>query len=335
MSARRIDRRQALAAWVGIVAAARLAAAPVPKTDPNASWVGKTVMPKRYALATNIELKNPDGPVFGPPATLDAASYEVKDEKGTQVEVLHSTGFTCRVEKADLVLLAEAPEYFTKMLGADGNDRFALVSRGWAFHLLEKPAKAVKDLDEFLRLAPAGMPAPPDTPLRWEGLVNRGLVFAETGGYEKALKDLDEAVKDWPNVGIAWVNRGYTHELMGKYAEALEDYTRGAEAAGAALLAANNRAWLLATCPDQTLRDGKTAVEHARKVCEVTENREGMYLDTLAAAYAEAGRFEDAVKAQEKALGFKGFAARYGEDAQKRLQLYKDKKPFRTEPVKK
>ena len=60
-----------------------------------------------------------------------------------------------------------------------------------------------------------------------------------------------------------------------------------------------------------------------------------MYLDTLAAAYAEAGKFDEAVKAQEKALEDKSYVRRYGEGGLKRLQLYKDKKPFRMEPVKK
>jgi hypothetical protein len=63
------------------------------------------------------------------------------------------------------------------------------------------------------------------------------------------------------------------------------------------------------------------------------------YLDTLAAAFAEAGRFADAVKtqekAQEKALEDKSYVIRFGHDGHKRLQLYKDNKPFRTEPVKK
>jgi hypothetical protein len=59
-----------------------------------------------------------------------------------------------------------------------------------------------------------------------------------------------------------------------------------------------------------------------------------MFLDTLAAAHAEAGDFAAAVKAQEKALEDAGFARKSGEDAQKRLQLYKDKKPYRTKPLK-
>ena len=128
---------------------------------------------------------------------------------------------------------------------------------------------------------------------------------------------------------MARVNRGYTFELMGEYEKALGDYKSAPR-----LLALNNLAWLRATCPKDSFRDADEAVVNAKRVCDITKDREGMYLDTLAAAYAEAGRFDDAVKAQEKALTDKSFANRHGDEAQKRLKLYQGRKPFRAEPVK-
>ncbi len=73
--------------------------------------------------------------------------------------------------------------------------------------------------------------------------------------------------------------------------------------------ALNGWAWLLATCPDEKFRAGRKAVELARQACVQTDWQSGGVLDTLAAAYAEAGQFTDAVRTQEQALADKNFAA--------------------------
>ena len=65
--------------------------------------------------------------------------------------------------------------------------------------------------------------------------------------------------------------------------------------------ALNNLAWLLAAHPSDALRNGAEAVRLAERACELSEHREPVMLGTLAAAYAEAGRFGDAVKTAEKA----------------------------------
>lgn len=63
----------------------------------------------------------------------------------------------------------------------------------------------------------------------------------------------------------------------------------------------NNLAWLLATCPDAAVRNGSEAVEHAEKACQLTHYQTTVVVGTLAAAYAEAGRFEDAIRTAQKA----------------------------------
>jgi tetratricopeptide (TPR) repeat protein len=330
-----VSRREALA--VGVSAAAGLLggsalAAPVPKADDNKSWVGKTVLPKKPdPFATDKPA--PEGDPGDPAAVvraLQGAAWEVKAEKGTRVEVIED-GTAYWVEKELLVPLADAVDFYTKALKENDKDAYAYNFRGWAKYLLGKSDEAVKDFDEFLNLIPMGAGVL-NTVHRRVGLSNRGLVLAEMGKFDAALKDLDEAVKLGHVLGQ--VNRGWAYELKGEYKKAADDYAAVLNLRPADALALNNMAWLRATCPDKDFRDGKEAVKLAKQVCELTKHREGGYLDTLAAAHAEAGDFAAAVKAQELALEDKGYARKYGDDAQQRLQLYKDKKPYRTAPLK-
>ena len=91
----------------------------------------------------------------------------------------------------------------------------------------------------------------------------------------------------------------------------------------------NNLAWLLATSPDDALRDGKRAVELAKQACDVTDWEEAHIISTLAAAHAEAGDFEAARTYSRQAVE-KG-----GDDEEIRLQLeaelasYREEKPWR------
>ena len=326
-----ISRRAALAAGLSAAAALTAGAAPVPKNDPK-SWVGKTVLPKKSDPVGVVD--SPVDPELGPVrAALRSASWEVKAEKDGRVLLLDS-GRAYWVEKELLVPLDEAVAFYTAALKAEEKDVYAYNFRGWAHYLLGKPDAAVKDYDEFLK----SFPAPPDggfpSNLRLIGLSNRGLILAEAGKFTAALDDLNEAVR--ADHQPALLNRGWAYELKGEYKKALDDYELLLllERAPDDPLALNNLSWLKATCPDATVRDGKKAVEAAKKACDRTGNREGMFLDTLAAAHAEAGDFKAAVTAQEKALEDPGYARKYGPDAQKRLQLYKDKKPYRSEPLK-
>ena len=95
-------------------------------------------------------------------------------------------------------------------------------------------------------------------------------------------------------------------------------------------VALNNLAWLRATCAQPELRDGREAVQLAERACELSRRRNPSFLGTLAAAYAEAGRFNEAVKtiqeAQSKArtTGAKEVQA----IQQQMLELFRAGRPF-------
>jgi hypothetical protein len=91
----------------------------------------------------------------------------------------------------------------------------------------------------------------------------------------------------------------------------------------------SRRAWQLATAPDGQTRNGALAVRLAEQTCEATDYQRAEYLDTLAAAYAEAGRFDDAVGAARKAQMSVPEASAEAAAIRARLEGYLRHQPFR------
>jgi len=90
-------------------------------------------------------------------------------------------------------------------------------------------------------------------------------------------------------------------------------------------------AWILATHPDARLRDSAQALQLATRAFELSPPNDAAALDTLAAAYAEAGRFDDAIKSAQRAaeLAQADGPKQLLGDIQARLLLYRAGKPYR------
>jgi hypothetical protein len=95
----------------------------------------------------------------------------------------------------------------------------------------------------------------------------------------------------------------------------------------------NLLAWIEATCPDPSLRDGKEAISAATKACDLTTWKEWSWIDTLAAAYAESGDFQRAIQFQEQALRTGNPPESDQNAMQDRLALYKQSQPYREKPL--
>lgn len=93
--------------------------------------------------------------------------------------------------------------------------------------------------------------------------------------------------------------------------------------------ALNALAWMSATSPAADVRDGTEAVQYATQACTLTDWAQPAYIDTLAAAYAEAGDFTSAVKWQKKAMDLLKGPASSRTDYESRLRLYESGKPYR------
>lgn len=164
---------------------------------------------------------------------------------------------------------------------------------------------------------------------------NLGFTFALQGQWQQATNHYIHALRSDPknpdvhfNMGIAQLHLGHpsnaldhftrtlrehpSHPLADRYlADALSAVGRARDAAGhyrAALKLnpdqpepLNNLAWILATHPDEKLRDGKEAVRLAERACQLTHSARPLMLGTLAAAYAETGQFTNAVETARRA----------------------------------
>jgi tetratricopeptide (TPR) repeat protein len=198
----------------------------------------------------------------------------------------------------------------------------AYFSRGIAWSGKGEYDKAIKDFNDAIRLNPK------------HSMVNyrRGAVWTMKGEYDKAIKDFDEAIRLNPkNVNIYKI-RSIAWSAKREYGKAIEDCNEAIRLDPKDLIAHNNLAFILASCPEARCRNGAMAVKHATKACELSGWQYEDCVDTLAAAYAETGNYDEAIKRQQQAIQL---APKDKKDNYKaKLELYKQGKPFREKPKK-
>ena len=155
-------------------------------------------------------------------------------------------------------------------------------------------------------------------------LLNLGRLDEAAAHYKKILEIKPGYVGARNNLGAALMQAGRTKEAMDEYRKALETQPNNGDAL-------NNLAWALATCAQSSLRDGTSAVTLAQKAVQLSGGENPLLLRTLAAAYAETGRYAGAAATARDALQL---AARQKNDAlaatlQKELELYQMDTPVR------
>jgi len=149
---------------------------------------------------------------------------------------------------------------------------------------------------------------------------------------EEALADAQTAVTLKPESGEAYAFRGRLRLTRREFTEARADFERVLQLAREPRTAAlNEMAWFYATYPENAARDGKRAVELAKKACDLTQWNDARILDTLAAAYAETGDFSEAVKWQTQALSLPEALAEDRSGMKQRLGLYQKHQAYRQE----
>jgi len=160
---------------------------------------------------------------------------------------------------------------------------------------------------------------------------NRGNVLFAKGQIDDAIADWEKALLLQPNDADAHTSLGNALLRKGSINEAIAHYETALALAPEDPHSRNNLAWLLATSSDDKIRDGAKAVEFAQQAVAITGGREPQFFRTLAAAYAESGRFSESIATAQQAAMIANMQgkARLADNLKRDLLLYRASLPLR------
>jgi tetratricopeptide (TPR) repeat protein len=166
-------------------------------------------------------------------------------------------------------------------------------------------------------------------PKLWPALYVRAQIFRKEGKYELAIQDCNDALRLYPGFVEAALLRASINVRLGKYAEALKEFNylvaiRPRSVTLARVL--SDRAWFQATCPNASFRNGQQAVKDAKAACSIMAWKDEDMIDTLAAAYAETGDFDSAVRYAAQALAVKGISPQDAKAFREHLAWFQQRK---------
>jgi tetratricopeptide (TPR) repeat protein len=215
----------------------------------------------------------------------------------------------------------EALALWRKALALDPNDVRVQNELGLSLYIQGDVQESFEHLRQAIRLNPQYV----------ESWFNLGKFLLEQGHPDQALPELQQTLQLKPRFAPGEEALATALQTLGKSAEALDHWRKALALEPKSVTALSGAAWLLATAPDANTRNGAEAVTLAESAHELASGESPEVLDTLAAAYAEAGDF---VKARVFANRALDLAVAQKDKAMTaairgRIQLYNDGKPFR------
>lgn len=167
-------------------------------------------------------------------------------------------------------------------------------------------------------------------PRNSDAQVNLGVVLLQMGIVDEAMVHLQKGAELNPGSAEVRLDLGNAYYMHGQTADALVEWREGLRINPDHLHLLGQTAWALATSPDASLRNGAEAVELAERGVKLSKGRDPAFLDTLAAAYAEDGKFSEAEETARRALDLANQlnARPLAEELKSRIALYESKTPF-------
>ena len=156
---------------------------------------------------------------------------------------------------------------------------------------------------------------------------NLGIVLLQKGRAGEAIEHLEKAEEINPRNTQTYYNLGAALYMQGRISEALAEWRAGLHVDPEDLPLLSQSAWVLATNPQASIRNGSEAVELAARAVKLSGAKDPATLDTLAAAYAAAGRFPEAVQTARQALALA--TEPLANELKGRIALYESNQPFR------
>jgi protein O-mannosyl-transferase len=180
--------------------------------------------------------------------------------------------------------------------------------------------EAIQVYDEAIRIKPDYVDA----------YNNRGNALVLAGRIDDAMADYQHALNIYPASADAMMHIGEIDWRQGNAKEAIEYWKEAMQYEPDSIDVVNNLAWALATAQPSDGGDPSQAVSLAQHACDLTDNREATYLDTLGVAYAANGDFADAISTAQKAIDLarSNGDEKLAERIQGRLNLYRAGKPY-------
>ncbi|MGH7990463.1 MAG: tetratricopeptide repeat protein [Limisphaerales bacterium] len=241
---------------------------------------------------------------------------------------------------------------WNEVLSLEPNNADAYINRGNTYAVTRHWDQAIKNYNEAIRLNPNyGLAYGnrgnthyqkgelDEAMTDWSKAIqlnpnNAEIYYSRAGGYQtkkiwdKAIEDDNEAIRLSPNWPDVYYERGNAYRAKGDWNNAISDWNETIRLNPKVSEPLNSLAWLLATCPNPLIRNGAKAVEAATKACDLSEWKKWNHVGTLGAAYAEADDFAQAIKYQTQSMNMEGISEKYRIEAQQRLDLYKQQKPY-------